>query len=103
MREWAEVSYVSSLAYEKKDSQPYRYLAIRVRRPQGELWPEGGSIRHFATMLPRSRLSSCLCPSISFPSLRPCVLLATPPQDRPGEGRERQGVAPGLLRPMSPS
>lgn len=48
IREWAEVSYTPSLAYEKKDSQPYRYLAIRVRRPQGELWPQGSGLRHFA-------------------------------------------------------
>lgn len=34
--------------YEKKDSRPYRYLAIRVRRQQGELFEDGNNVRHFA-------------------------------------------------------
>jgi hypothetical protein len=50
MREWAEVAFVPSKAYEARDSQPYRYLAIRVRRQQGELWPEGDGVRHFAVV-----------------------------------------------------
>jgi len=50
MREWAEVPYVPSHEYEKKDSQPYRYVAIRVRRQQGELFEDGVSVRHFAVV-----------------------------------------------------
>lgn len=50
IREWAEVAYVPRKPYERKDSQPYRYLAIRVRRRQGELWPGGSSVRHFAVV-----------------------------------------------------
>lgn len=50
VREWAEVPYVPAREYEKKDSRPYRYLAIRVRRQQGELFEDGVSVRHFAVV-----------------------------------------------------
>lgn len=53
VREWAEVSYVPSRKAEKKDAPVYRYLAIRVRRQQGELWPDGSSVRHFAVVTNR--------------------------------------------------
>ena len=36
--------------YERRDSQPYRYLAIRVRRQQGELFEDGVKVRHFAVV-----------------------------------------------------
>jgi len=48
IREWAEVPYVPTRQYERRDSQPYRYLAIRVRRQQGELFEDGVKVRHFA-------------------------------------------------------
>ena len=48
VREWADVPYVPAREYEKKDSHPYRYLAIRVRRQQGELFEDGTSVRHYA-------------------------------------------------------
>ncbi|MFC1935358.1 hypothetical protein ACFLX9_01120 [Chloroflexota bacterium] len=35
---------------EKKGSAIYRYLAIRVRRQQGEFWADGVSLRHFAVV-----------------------------------------------------
>jgi hypothetical protein len=50
VREWAEVPYVPKRQYEKRDSQPYRYLAIRVRRQQGELFEDGVKTRHFAVV-----------------------------------------------------
>lgn len=53
VREWAEVAYVPSRKQEKKDAPVYRYLAIRVRRQQGELWPDGSSVRHFAVVTNR--------------------------------------------------
>jgi hypothetical protein len=53
VREWSEVPYVPSRKQEKKDAPVYRYLAIRVRRPQGELWPEGSDARHFAVVTNR--------------------------------------------------
>ena len=53
LREWAEVPYIPSRKREKKDAPVYRYLAIRVRRQQGELWPEGADARHFAVVANR--------------------------------------------------
>jgi hypothetical protein len=50
VREWAEVPYVPSKKKEKKDAQPYRYLAIRVRRQQGELFEDGAKVRHYAVV-----------------------------------------------------
>jgi len=50
IREWAEVPYVPTRQYEKKDSQSYRYLAIRVRRQQGDLFEDGAKVRHFAVV-----------------------------------------------------
>ena len=48
IEEWAEVPYVPCRHYEKKDSQPYRYLAVRVRKQQGELFEDGTMVKHFA-------------------------------------------------------
>jgi len=48
VREWAEVPYVPARQYERKDSEPYRYLAVRVRRQQGDLFEDGARVRHFA-------------------------------------------------------
>ena len=50
VREWAEVPYVPARSYEQKDSRPYRYLAIRLRRQQGELFEDGVVVRHFAVV-----------------------------------------------------
>jgi hypothetical protein len=50
VREWAEVSYVPSRRYEERDTKPYRYVAIRVRRQQGELFEDGAKVRHFAVV-----------------------------------------------------
>ena len=50
VREWAEVPFVPSRASEKRDTQPYRYLAIRVRSPQGVLFGDGASVKHFAVV-----------------------------------------------------
>jgi len=50
IREWAEVSFVPSRKTEQKDAQPYRYLAIRVRTPQGVLFGDGSTVKHFAVV-----------------------------------------------------
>ena len=50
IREWAEVPYVPTRQYERRYSHPYRYLAIRVRRQQGELFEDGVKVRHFAVV-----------------------------------------------------
>jgi len=48
VRDWAEVPFVPNRKQEKKDSRPYRYLAIRMRQPQGEMFHDGALIRHYA-------------------------------------------------------
>ena len=50
VREWAEVPFVPSRAGEKRDTPPYRYLAIRVRAPQGMLFGDGHGVKHFAVV-----------------------------------------------------
>ena len=50
IKEWAEVPYVPTRHYERKDSYPYRYVAVRLRHQQGELFRDGTSVRHFAVV-----------------------------------------------------
>jgi len=50
IREWAEVPYVPTRQYERRYSLPYRYLAVRIRRQQGELFGDGVKVRHFAVV-----------------------------------------------------
>lgn len=50
VREWAEVAYVPSRSVEKRDLEPYRYLAIRVRSPQGVLFSDGTEVKLFAVV-----------------------------------------------------
>jgi hypothetical protein len=50
VREWAEVPFVPSRAGEKRDTAPYRYVAIRVRTPQGVLFGDGNTVKHFAVV-----------------------------------------------------
>src|SRR5260370_10751269 len=49
-RECAEVVFVSNQQVEPKDSQPLRYIAIRLRQRQGGLFADGSSVRHFAVL-----------------------------------------------------
>ena len=35
---------------EKKDSQPLRYIAIRIEKKQGHLYDDGSRVRHFAVV-----------------------------------------------------
>ncbi len=50
IREWADVPCVPSRKTEHKDSQPYRYLAIRVRTPQRVLSGDGSTVKHVAVV-----------------------------------------------------
>jgi hypothetical protein len=49
-RECAEVPFVPGEKAEKKDAQPLRYVAIRIRKLQGELFEDGSRARHFAVL-----------------------------------------------------
>ena len=42
-KEWAEVEFIPSAASVKKDMKPDRYLAIRVRPAQGDLFGDGNA------------------------------------------------------------
>jgi hypothetical protein len=50
VREWAEVPFVPSRKTEQRDTPPYRYLAIRVRTPQGVLFGDGSTVKPFAVV-----------------------------------------------------
>jgi hypothetical protein len=54
IREWAEVPYVSEDKDSRKDRPCVRrYLALRVRRRQGELFADGSTVKHFAIVTNR--------------------------------------------------
>ncbi|HEV2500697.1 MAG TPA: IS1380 family transposase [Terriglobia bacterium] len=50
VRECAEVPFVPGEKSEHKVSQPLRYVAVRVRKRQGELFADGSAVRHFAVL-----------------------------------------------------
>src|SRR5579872_133985 len=50
IRECAEVPFVPGEKSEPKDSQPRRYVALRIRKRQGELFADGSAVRHFAVL-----------------------------------------------------
>jgi hypothetical protein len=50
IRECAEVPFVPAEKSEHKDRQPLRYVGIRIRRKQADLFEGGPAIRHFAIL-----------------------------------------------------
>jgi hypothetical protein len=48
IRECAEVSFVPGEKSEHKDTQPLRYVAIRIRQRQEALFEDGSTVKHFA-------------------------------------------------------
>jgi Transposase DDE domain group 1 len=55
-KEWAEVEFIPSAASVKKDMKPDRYLAIRVRPAQKELFSDGNSYHYYAVVTNRWEL-----------------------------------------------
>ena len=49
-REWAEVEFIPSDGSTKKSLQPDRYLVIRARPRQGELFADGTAVHYYATV-----------------------------------------------------
>jgi hypothetical protein len=49
-RECAEVPFVPTEAYERKDTEPLRYVAVRIRKRQGALFADGSAVKHFAVV-----------------------------------------------------
>ncbi|MGO8787328.1 MAG: hypothetical protein ACLQVL_08090 [Terriglobia bacterium] len=56
IRECADVPFVPGEKVEKKDLQPRRYVALRIRKKQGELFEDGSAVRHFAVLSNRWEL-----------------------------------------------
>jgi len=50
LRQWAEVDFVPADQTEKKDSQPLRYVGLRLLKPQGVLFHDGSDRHHHAVM-----------------------------------------------------
>ena len=50
LRQWAEVTFVPGQAGEKKDSQPLRYVGLRLLKPQGSLFADGSDRHHHAVV-----------------------------------------------------
>jgi hypothetical protein len=50
LRQWAEVDFVPGEASEKKDSQPLRYVGLRLLKPQGSLFADGSDRHHHAVL-----------------------------------------------------
>jgi hypothetical protein len=55
LRQWAEVDFVPGEKYEHKDSQPLRYVGLRLLKPQGVLFKDG-SDRHFHAVITNQKL-----------------------------------------------
>ena len=49
-RECAEVPFVPTEPYEHKDSEPLRYVAVRIRKRQGTWFADGSAVKHFAVL-----------------------------------------------------
>jgi hypothetical protein len=55
LRQWAEVDFVPGENYERKESQPLRYVGLRLLKPQG-VWFKDGSDRHFHAVITNQRM-----------------------------------------------
>lgn len=50
IKECAEVDYVPEETPENRYREPLRYVALRIRRKQGELFADGSTVKHFAVV-----------------------------------------------------
>jgi hypothetical protein len=50
LRQWAEVDFVPGEKSEHKDSQPLRYVGLRLLKPQGVLFADGSDRQHYAVL-----------------------------------------------------
>ena len=50
LRQWAEVTYVPTEPGEKKESQPLRYVGLRLLKAQGVLFGDGSDRHYFAVV-----------------------------------------------------
>lgn len=50
IKECAEVDYVPQESAENQYREPLRYVALRIRRKQGQLFADGSGVKHFAVV-----------------------------------------------------
>lgn len=50
LRQWAELDFVPSQAYEHKESRPLRYVGLRILKAQGSLFADGSDRQHYAVV-----------------------------------------------------
>jgi hypothetical protein len=50
VRECADLEFVPAERTERKTAQPVRYVAIRIRKRQGELFDDGALVKHYAVL-----------------------------------------------------
>ena len=50
VRQWAELDFVPSEPNEKKQTQPLRYIGIRILKAQGDFFDDGTRAKHFAVI-----------------------------------------------------
>ena len=55
LRQWAEVDFVPGEQNEHKESQPLRYVGLRLLKPQGVLFKDGTD-RHFHAVITNQKL-----------------------------------------------
>jgi hypothetical protein len=55
LRQWAEVDFVPGQKYERKESQPLRYVGLRLLKPQGVLFHDGTD-RHFHAVVTNQKI-----------------------------------------------
>ena len=55
LRQWAEVAFVPGDKYERKESQPLRYVGLRLLKPQGVLFGDGTD-RHFHAVVTNQKM-----------------------------------------------
>ena len=53
LRQWAEVDFVPGLPNEHKDTQPLRYVGLRLVKAQGELFADGSRFHYHAVITNR--------------------------------------------------
>jgi len=56
LRQWAEVDFVPGEGYESKESEPLRYVGLRLLKPQGVLFADGSDRHYHAVITNRKEL-----------------------------------------------
>ena len=82
LRQWAEVDFVPGVETEKKNLRPLRYVGLRLLKPQGVLFNDGGDRRHYAVLTNLDWTGARLLKSLSENPCRP------PSNDGAGEMQE---------------